>query len=171
MTHSTFRKLCYHAGWMRCAMAALTCGDILVSFLVAGRAGERRMLGSGAGEHVCNRLVAGRTVLVRHIRTIGNHEGHVGRMAHRAVFVHHIRRMRLMALQAFRDVSVRLVACRAEELGMSARVLFHLFPLLVMTGQARGGKVCGKFHFEGRVRVGMAGVATADLVMRFPCVA
>jgi hypothetical protein len=92
-------------------------------------------------------------------------------MAHRAVLVYHISGMRLVALEAFRNIPVGLVACGAEEFRMEAGMVFRLFSLLWVTGEAWCGQVCGKFHLEGGMRVGMTGVAAADLIVRFAGVA
>jgi hypothetical protein len=73
--------------------------------------------------------------------------------------------MRLMALKTFRDFPVSLVAGGAEQFRMKARMFFCLFALLRMTGEAGGSEVCSKFHLEGGVRVGMTGVASADLIV------
>ena len=45
-------------------------------------------------------------------------------------------------------------------------MIFCLFALLRMTGEAGGSEVCSEFHLKGGVRVGMTGVAAADLIMR-----
>lgn len=167
MTHPAFRELCYHRRRMRRTVATFAGRHVFMTFLVAERAGERRVFGWRSRQHVRDRLVTGRAILVRHIRTVRDDQRHVGRMAHRAIFVAHIGRVRLVAFQTFRDISVSLVACSTEKLGMSARVFLRLIPLLDMAGEAGGRQIRGELHVEWRVGIGMTGIATTDFVVRF----
>jgi len=79
--------------------------------------------------------------------------------------------MCLMALQTFRDVLVSLVACRTEKLPMFARLVNHFFALLWVTRKTWVSEIWSQLHFERGVRVGMAGLAAADLIVRLPGVA
>ncbi len=76
-----------------------------------------------------------------------------------------------MTLTAIRYFPVSLVASGAEEFRVESRMLFQFLTLLFVAGQTRSREVCRQFHLKRRVRVGMAGAATADLIMRFTLVA
>jgi len=58
-----------------------------------------------------------------------------------------------------------------EQLRMERRGVLQLLSLLRMAGKARGREVHCQLHIERRVRVGMACVASADLIVRLPRVA
>lgn len=110
-------------------------------------------------------------VLIGHVGTVSHCERHVCGMAHRAVLVDHVRCMGLVAFQTFRDFLVGFMARGTEQLRMEARMIFRLFALLRVAREAGVSEVWREFHLEGRMRVRMAGVATADLIMGFAGVA
>ena len=110
--------------------------------------------------------MTGRALAVRHVGTNGNRKGLVGRMADHAVLVRLLGRMRLVALQTRRNIPVCLVTGGTEQLRMERRGVFQLLSLLWMAGKTRGCEIHCQLHVERSVRVGMACVASADLVMR-----
>jgi len=135
---------------------------------MAGNAGERRVFRRSPFEHIVNIFVARRAVPVGHVGAVSDHERLMRGVACRAVLIGHFRRVRLVALQAFGDVPVSLVAGCAKQFRMAAWKVFHLFALLWMAGQAWGGEVMREFYLERRVRVGMTGFTASDFIMRLP---
>jgi hypothetical protein len=83
---------------------------------MAKNASLRGMFGVNTGKSIVYALMASSTILGRHILTVSNRTRLMRRMAGSTVFVDHIRRMRLMALCAFRYLSVGLVTGSAEQL-------------------------------------------------------
>ena len=112
--------------------------------------------------------MTGRALAVRHIRSDRNRKGLVGRMADHAVLVRLLGRMRLVALHARGNIPVCFMTGGTEQLRMERRGVLQLLSLLWMAGKARGREINCQLHVERRVRVGMACVASADLVVRFP---
>jgi len=112
--------------------------------------------------------MTGRALAVRHVGTDGNRKGLVGRMADHAVLVRLLSRMRLVALHARGNIPVCFMTGGTKQLGMKRRGVLQLLSLLWMAGKARCREINCQLHVERRVRVGMACVASADLVVRLP---
>jgi len=116
VTHVAFRELCQHRRRMRRSMTGFARRNISVFIFVAEDTSQLGMFGVDAGQCVEYYLVAGSTILGRHILSECDRERLMGGMAGEAVFVHHFRRVWLMARRAFGHLSVRLVTGGAEEL-------------------------------------------------------
>jgi hypothetical protein len=123
------------------------------------------MLRLGSRECLGNCAMARATILRRDILCIGDSQRLVSRVTGSTGTLGHIGRVSLMALEARRNIPVRFVTGRAEELRMAARVLSHLRSLEVVTGQAGGREICGELHLHWSMRIRMAGVTAADLEM------
>ncbi len=86
-------------------------------------------------------------------------------MAALAVGVYHVGRMRLVALQAFRDLAVNAVACGASEGSMFTFVLPELGYLLSMAGKAGLCYVWSEADLQRRVGVLVAAQTPLDFEM------
>jgi hypothetical protein len=75
-----------------------------------------RMFGIGPVEGIINALMTAGALLGRHVCAISDGTGLMGGVTYLAVFIHHVRRMGLMAFQTFRYLSMGLMACRTEQL-------------------------------------------------------
>lgn len=115
VTHVAFRELLDHARRMRGPVTGFAGRDILVLFFMAEHTCQLRMLRIGAGQCVGDALVACSAVLVRHISAVGDRERLMRRMTDQTVLVDHFRGMGPVAFQAFRDISVPLMAGSAEK--------------------------------------------------------
>jgi hypothetical protein len=57
------------------------------------------------------------------------------------------------------------VACCAEELGVTGRIFLDLPALLFVAGKAGAGDIGSKLHINRGMRVRVAGVASANLIV------
>ena len=101
---------------MRRSVAACAGRYEPVFVFVTEHTAQLGMFGTDADECIVYGLVTRSTEVRGHVLTICDRPRLVRRVARKTVFVSHVGRMRLMALQARRYLPVLLVAGRAEKL-------------------------------------------------------
>ncbi len=97
-------------------MTGFTRRNIPVFVFVTEDTSQFGMLGLDAGKGIEYYLMTGSTILGRHILTECDRERLMGGMAGEAVFVHHFRRVWLMAGHAFGHLSMRFMTGGTEQL-------------------------------------------------------
>ncbi len=157
----------HHSGRMRRAVTVGTFRDHLVLCLVAESAGEGLVFCGTCGKQIERLFMACAAVFGRHIGCVGDDLRHVWLMATLAVGVHHVGRVRLVALQAFRDLAVNTVACGAAKGSMLTFILPKLSDLLGMAGKAGLCYVWSEADLQRRVGVLVAAQTPFDFEMRF----
>ena len=112
---SAFREFSHDSCRMLLSMAVLALRDHLVLLLMTGCAVEGCVFCLGRLEEIICFAVACRAVYGSRVSRIRYDLGHVSLMAFFAVSRGHIGGMRLMALRAFRCLTVNTMACGAVE--------------------------------------------------------
>ena len=168
---AAFRELGHDAGCVRYTVAVLTLRHHLVFFLVTGYAEEGLMFCLAGNNHVVSFCVTGSALFGWSICSINNSFRHVSLVALLAVAGTLIGRVSLVALSALWDLAVNIVAERAGELGVLARVCLQLGNLRGVTGEARISNVTAENNLFWLVRILVALEAAAELVVRFAFVA
>ncbi|MFZ5906215.1 MAG: hypothetical protein ACOYVJ_02240 [Nitrospirota bacterium] len=149
-------------------MTGFALGNHLVSLFMAKYTGEFGVFRLRAGQGVSDLLVTSCAELGTHIRSIGDSSRLMGRVTDEAVLVHHFGSMCFMALETRRHLLVLFMTGCAEEFRVTGRVLLQLSALGFVTGEAGPCDVGAQLHVERCVGVGVAGTASAYLVMLLP---
>jgi len=113
-------------------------------------------------------LVAGRTVLVGDVRTVGYDFRLVGLVAFLAIRLDQFGCVGVMALHARRDHPVHGVAGRAEKIRVLALVFPELRDLLVVAGETGVGDFIAEGDIQGLMRVLVAIQTAFQFKVGFP---
>lgn len=170
VAESAFRELGQHSSRVWCAVAALALRHHLVFCLMTGHATQTLVLKFTGRKQFVRFLVTGSAVLGRYFFIIGNILRHVCLVTLLAVGFGLFGEVRFMALGAFGNLAVSVVARAAEEGGMLALVIAQFDDLAGMAGQTGVSNVI-KFDIERCVWIRVAAVAGGQLVVRFSFVA
>ena len=168
---STFRELGQHCRRVWRAVTGLALRYHLVFSLMAGYAAQVLVLELAGRKQFVSLLVTAGTVLGWGFVIIDNVLRHVCLVTLLAVGRGLLGEVRFMALGAFRNPAVSVVAHAAEERRMFAFVIAQLFDLTGMAGHAGVGNVITKCDFERRVGIRVTAGAGSQLVVRFSFVA
>jgi uncharacterized membrane protein (DUF485 family) len=171
VTVSAFRELGQHCCRVGGAVTALALGHHLVFSLMAGYAAQFLVFEFAGQQQFVGFLVAAGAVLGRGFLIIDNVLRHVCLVTLFAVGSGLFGEVRFMALGAFRNPAVGVVARAAEECRMLALVIAQLDDLTGMAGHAGVGNVIAEYDRERSVGIRVAAVASSQLVVRFPFVA
>lgn len=167
---TAFRELGEHRCRVRSTVAALALRNHLVLGLVTCHAAKVLVLESTCGEKVVCRLVACRTILGRCRVGIRNVLRHMCLVTFLAVSLLHLLGVRLVALNAFRNFTMGVMAEGTGQHSVLALVVSQLDDLLGVAGKAGISNVAPHLDIERGMRVTVAGVAPGKLVVWFPLV-
>jgi len=140
-------------------VTGLALGYHLVFGLVAGHAAQFLVLEFAGRQQVISLLVTGGAVLGWCFLVISDVLRHVCLVTLLAVGGGLLGEVSFMALGAFRNPAVNIVACAAEERRMFALVLAQLDDLAGMAGQAGVGDIIAEFDVTRCVGVRVAAEA------------
>jgi hypothetical protein len=171
VTVAAFRELAHDAGCVRHAVAILAFRHHLVLLLVTGYAEQGFVLGLAGDEHVVCFCVAGRALLGRCVSSVHDILRLVSLVALLAVAGALVSRVSLVALRALRNLAVDIVAERAGELGVLARICLQLCDLRGVAGEARISDITTEKDLFRLVRILVALETAAEFVVRLPFVA
>ena len=148
---------------MRHPVAGHALGNPLVLILVAVDAQKIPMFGGGLCQLLGFRRMTSGAEARRNKVVVSDLGGHMRLMAAEAVFIDHVRRMRIVALLTLEKLSVTAVAFRTIEQRMRARIVLQLLSLMGMTGRTgrRDPRRSRELDIPGTVG-GMAAEAVAD---------
>lgn len=151
---------------MRHPVAGHALGNPLVLILVAVDAQEIPVLGGGLCQLLGFRRMTSGAEARRYKVVVSDLGGHMRFMTAEAVFIDHIRRMRIVAFLTPVELPVPAVTFRAVEQRMRARVVLQLFALMGMAGSTgrRDPRRSRELDIPGTMG-GMAAEAVADGVV------
>ena len=92
-------------------------------------------------------------IMGRGLLSIGNHQGHVDRMARHAGLKIHILGVLFVAIHAAWNLPMGCVALVASHIGVGAGVFFDLNTLFLVAGQAGRDKLTLQLQIKGGVGV------------------
>lgn len=163
MTGVTVRKFFVERLVMRHPVAGHTLGNPLVLILVAVNTQEIPVLSGGLCQLLGFRRMTSGAEARRNKVVVSDLGGHMRLMAAEAVFIDHVRRMRIVALLTLEKLSVTAVAFRTIEQRMRARIVLQLLSLMGMTGRTgrRDPRRSRELDIPGTVG-GMTAEAVAD---------
>ena len=165
MAVNTIGHFLVHSCRMRFAVAGLAFGNARMLGAVAEGTGERLVLGDGFFQGGAGLFMACDAETSRRGKRRGNLQRMVGRMACQAVAEDLPLGMRFMALGAFGDLAVDLVAEGAGLFGVLARVIGEILSRTLMAGQAGILDVGGQAQGQGFMGIGVAGKAVLKFEM------